>query len=116
LEYYFAYPIEMPVIGMGNEKNLHQFVWSNTLEMRKNINMEKAYTVVLSNSPIDPVKSYSPYYKNIEFLACIHNLRGNPISGYKTARNFYLFRLSGFKGFIPHIEGGELEGLPSQKP
>ena len=112
LDYYYAHPMGMPVIGLGKERNLHQFVWSNTLEMEKRINLETAYTVVLSNSPIDPVKSYQAYYRHIDFLACIHSYRGNRVTGYKAARNFYIYRLSGFKGFIPHIEGGELRGLP----
>lgn len=112
LYYYFALPMGMPVLGLGYETNLHQFIWSNSVEIKKKIQFHTAYALDISNYPINPVKYYSPYFDTIKRIYKISAFRGSKMEGYKPTRNFYIYRLSGFKGYIPHIEKGKLVGIP----
>jgi 4-amino-4-deoxy-L-arabinose transferase-like glycosyltransferase len=116
LDYYFAFPLGMPVIGMGHEMSLHQFVWSNSYELRKSKDFHIAYAVILSNMPVNPKVYYFPYYDTLQQVGIIKAFRGSIFTGYKPTRNFYIYRLSGFKGYIPHIEGGKLKGIPQGRP
>jgi len=98
LAYYFARPIGMPVIGISKPWNLHQFLWSNKYILETKPDMDTCYALVLSNLPYNPVKLYSTYFRTIKPLGKFISYRGNPIQGWKISRNFYVYRLSGFKG------------------
>lgn len=95
IEYYFCSPYNIPVIGLGNITNLHEYLWMNEKRISK-VNMTKAYCITPSDDRDDMMAHYLPYYSNIDLITIIRSYRGN-----KPSSNFYIYRLSGFKNNLP---------------
>lgn len=92
MEYYFARPADAPVIGLGNVHSLHQYAWLNAERMPA-ADMDTAYCIVASIEDTMTGKLFGDYYRRQELLTTIPVYRaGKPVS------NFYIHRLSGWKG------------------
>ncbi len=91
-EYYFARPVKASMIGLGSIMDIHQYEWGNafTLPAAK---MDTAYCIVHSDEYYDPGKTFSSYYTTADSLATIEIFRNG-----KPAHDFYVYRLSGWKG------------------
>ena len=90
-EYYFARPLNVPMIGLGTVNALHHYAWRNKYTIPKT-NMDTAFCIVHSDEYYDPRKAYAGYYSTIDSITTINILRGN-----KPAHNFYVYRLSGWQ-------------------
>lgn len=89
--YYTAYPLRMPIRGVGHMQDLHKFVWMNTLSMPISTG-ENAYYIATSNNFTDPVSLFSEAFSSIEKAETIAQYRSG-----KTARYWYVYRLCGAK-------------------
>ena len=98
IEYYFCLPLNIKMIGLGSMMDIHEYMWMNLL--RKNdINLNNAYCIVSSDEYFNPKIAYKNYYTNIKFIKAISVLRNG-----KTAHDFYVYRMKGWKGNLPVIQ------------
>ena len=68
--------------------------------IRKNkVNLDNAYCIVSSDEYYNPKIAYKNYYRQINFIKAINVLREG-----KPAHDFYIYRLSGWKGNLPVIQ------------
>jgi hypothetical protein len=106
LDYYFCRPIGMSILGLGELNNLHQYYWYNFDWLNRNLNKtpDTAYTVIPSNLPLNIREEYKFYYTNFTHIMTISSSRGSIISENKIARNFEVYKMSGWKGRVPFIE------------
>ncbi len=98
IEYYFARPLGIPVIGVGSLYNLHEYLWMNSKRLNK-VNLSKAYCITPSEDVDDMNEHYLPYYSSIKLITIIKGFRGG-----KPARNFFVYRLSGYKNNAPVVK------------
>jgi hypothetical protein len=92
VEYYFARPLHLKMMGIGNPQHLNQYWWTNKWRTGET-DMNKAYLVI----PVD--ERYFPpskFYQSSE-LALIINVNR---SG-ERAHTFVVYRLSGLKNELP---------------
>jgi len=88
LDYYFAAPHQIPVIGLGSLPDLHHYAWVNRKRLRQ-VDMTKAWTIVPSNIAFDPRTQFSGWYRKADSVTTITQFRnGAP------ARYFTVWRLS----------------------
>lgn len=92
LEYYFAEPGDIPVIGLGNLYELHHYAWLNT-ERLEQADMDTAFYIRASLEEQRSVEELDENYSKKELLTVIPATRRG-----KPAFNFYIYRLSGWKG------------------
>lgn len=90
-EYYFARPLGIKMIGLGNVLNIHQYAWRLPVDSL-NLNMDTAYTIVHSYDYFDVKKAFEKYYSKIEIVHTIPVLRDGEKAYY-----FYVYLLSGWK-------------------
>jgi hypothetical protein len=93
-DYYFCRPSGIEMIGLGNMHDLHHYSWMNKWRMPKQ-NMQQAWCVIPSNENHDAVEKYGYWYAKIDSLTTIESYRNR-----KLARLFFVYRLSGWKGFV----------------
>jgi 4-amino-4-deoxy-L-arabinose transferase-like glycosyltransferase len=98
VEYFFCRPLGIEMIGLGEMNTLHEYLWTNQEKIHK-VNMATAYCVVPSDEYYDAKACYSGYYDRIDSITTIKVMRNN-----LPAHNFYVYRLSGWKGKIPVVE------------
>jgi 4-amino-4-deoxy-L-arabinose transferase-like glycosyltransferase len=98
VEYYFCRPLNIEMIGLGGMNTLHEYFWTNKEKMQK-VNMATAYCIVPSDEYYNARARYSGYYNQIDSITTIKILRSN-----QPAHNFYIYRLSGWKGKIPFVQ------------
>ncbi len=89
--YYFCHPLGLPMIGLGNINELHQFSFT-TKESYQQVTSGPVYCIIPSNEYYDPQEKYGAYFNQIDSVTEIKSYRGN-----KPSRNFYIYRLSGWK-------------------
>lgn len=90
-EYYFARPLGIKMIGLGNVLNIHQYAWRLGADTLK-LNMDTAYTVVHSYDYFDVKKAFEKHYATIDSVQTIPVLRSG-----KRAYYFNVWRLTGWK-------------------
>lgn len=97
-EYYFCRPLKIQMIGLGDIMSLHEYIWMNgTRESR--VDFTKAYCIVPSDEYYNAKAVYKNYYSTIDFITDIPIARsGKPVI------DFYVYRLSGWKGTLPVIQ------------
>lgn len=95
IEYYFCFPSNIKMIGLGKMMDIHEYLWMNLLR-RNVVNLDNAYCIISSDEYYNPKVAYKDYYDNISFVKDISVLRNG-----KNAHNFYVYRLSGWKGNLP---------------
>lgn len=95
IEYYFCRPLNIKMIGLGNIMDLHEYMWMNNLR-KDSINMQQAFCIVPSDEFYNVKSTYKNYYNRVDSITTIQLLRGG-----KPAHNFYVYRLSGWKGNLP---------------
>jgi hypothetical protein len=91
VEYYFARPNDLTMIGLGPVQQLHQYHWTNRFR-NQHVKMDTALCIIPSIQGWPTLKSYKSFYKNAELIKEIRISRNN-----KPAHNFKIYRLSGFK-------------------
>ena len=92
IEYYFAREAGAPVIGLGDTLRLGQYMWLN----EKRLRLAKMDTAFLIEPSIEHGKAenfYRGYYNKQELLFTLFVYRNG-----KAASNFYVSRLTGWKG------------------
>jgi 4-amino-4-deoxy-L-arabinose transferase-like glycosyltransferase len=95
VEYYFARPSQLKMIGLGKPQHLNEYRWTNVY--RKNeVNLDKAYCII----PADD-KYYVPsdFFQQKE-LALIIEVKRNG----KPAHKFSVYRLKGIKKEVPVVK------------
>jgi hypothetical protein len=93
MEYYFCNAGEIPVIGLGQIGQLHQYAWLNK-ERQEEVDMSSAYCIVSSieNGETPSINLYREYYDRVDSIATIKVYRGSiPV------QCFYVYRLSGWR-------------------
>lgn len=97
-EYYFCFPYNITMIGLGEVNELHQYTWLNYVR-KYQVDMSAAFCVVPSTDRYDVKEAYKNYYNQIDTISVIEiNRSGKP------AHYFTLFRLSGWKNNLPQIK------------
>lgn len=91
LEFYVARPIGMPLIGIGELQDLHQFAWLNKERSPLQIGQD-AYAIVPSNLPLNVVDAYGAYFTTVEKPEKLLQQRGGGV-----VRYFYVYKLKGCK-------------------
>ncbi len=87
LEFYISRPSGVPLIGVGELQNLHQFAWLN--RDRKPLFLgADAYVIVPSNMPISVKDEYGKYFKTIEKCQPFNQVRNGGV-----VRYFFVYRL-----------------------
>ncbi|MFL5810898.1 MAG: ArnT family glycosyltransferase [Flavisolibacter sp.] len=95
VEYYFAHPLQLPVIGLGETQDLHHYQWMNAYR-KEALKDGKAYCILPSDENNQIPKDY---FYNTEVAAVIHIFRsGLP------AHDFVIFRMKGLKKEIPVVQ------------
>jgi hypothetical protein len=91
LEHYVTSPIGVPMIGVGDVTDLHQYFWLNKSRplLHKG---DTALCIIPSNSLANMQESYLKYFATLEKLHVFENTRGG-----KVARYFYVFRLDNYQ-------------------
>ena len=91
VEYYVAWPLNKPVVGVGNTDDLHQYYWLNKdRELGKG---ENALCIVPSNYPVVLERTYYRNFSSIELLKVFYSYR----NGYM-ARYFTVYLLKDYQG------------------
>lgn len=98
IEYYFGRPNNIPVIGLGEPNELHQYLFSN-VERKDKVNLDSAYCILPEDDPYDVQVKYSSYYHQIKGPERIKVKREG-----KPDERFNLYRLHGWKGRLPVVE------------
>ena len=95
VEYYFARPLHLKMIGLGNSLYLNEYLWTN--KWRKGeTDLNNAYCIVPSD---DHDYVPSDFYQQKQLAKIIEIERGG-----KPARYFFVYRLKGLKKEIPMIK------------
>ncbi len=86
------------MIGLGDMINLHEYMWMNEIRKSK-VNFSSAYCIVPSDEFYNVQAMYKNYYSQTDFITDISISRsGKPVI------DFYIYRLSGWKGKLPVIQ------------
>jgi len=95
MDYYVATPRGIPFLAIGELNNIHHYAWLN--RRRKFLKQgDDAYLVIVSNYYNLPSNSLVQQFDSIMSPALIPQMRGKiPV------RNFYVYRLKGYKGAVP---------------
>jgi hypothetical protein len=92
VEYHFARPLSVAMIGLGRAIKIHQYYWSNqTIEPVTN--MDTAFCVIPSHDYYDIRKANAQFYSKIDSVTVISIYRNR-----KPAQNFFVYKLIGWKG------------------
>jgi len=95
VEYYFARPLHLKMIGLGKPEHLNEYRWTNRYR-KDEVDLNKAYCII----PADD-KYYVPsdFFQKKE-LALIIDVNRNG----KPAHRFLVYRLTGLKKEIPVVK------------
>jgi hypothetical protein len=94
VEYYFARPSHLKMIGLGNPHYLNEYLWTN--KRRKNeVNLNNVYCVV----PSDDKYGLPPDFYRIKELALVITVN----RGGKPAHKFLVYRLRELKKAVPVV-------------
>lgn len=97
IEYYFCFPNNIPMIGLGEPNELHEYLFTNA-ERKHKVNLNTAYCIVPVDDYYNVQAKYSRYYHKIDKPSLITvNRKGKPDV------KFYVYRLSGWKNRLPMV-------------
>ena len=98
IEYYFCYPNNISMIGLGRPNDLHEYLFTNA-ERKDSVNVNTAYCILPVADNYDVAAMYAPYYLQIGKPTLITVKRkGRPNAG------FYVYRLRGWKNKLPMMK------------
>ncbi len=91
LDYYVGDPLHVPVIGVGDLEDLHQFYWLNKgrPQLEKG---EDALCILPSNYQVMEEENYPSYFESYRQLKVFENRRGGEV-----ARYFYVYLLKNYQ-------------------
>ncbi len=92
LYYYVAYPLHIPLIGIGSLKDLHKFQWFNSRYDSLQPG-DDAYFISPSNDFTSPHQVYSDRFDKIEHAGIVPQYRNRQV-----ARYWQVYRLREYKG------------------
>jgi hypothetical protein len=92
LDYYFCRPLQVALIGLGSEADLHHYVWSNVWRMPAR-GIDSAYAIVPSHLAYDAGAVFGPYYDRIDSVSTISEFRAG-----RPTRSFTVYELRGWRG------------------
>jgi len=98
IEYYFGHPNDIPVIGLGDPNELHEYLFSNA-QRKGEVNLNTAYCIVPADDSYDVQAKYTSYYHQIDKPSLISVKRKG-----KPDERFYVYRLRGWKQQLPMLE------------
>lgn len=95
VEYYFARPLQLKMIGMGHPWHLNEYLWTNKWRANET-DLNSAYFII----PVDDKYTLpSEYYQSKEQALVIDVNRGG-----RLAHRFLVYRLKGLKKPVPVID------------
>lgn len=81
LDYYVASPLHIPLIGVGDVNDLHQYYWLN--KNRPSLHRgERALCIVPTNYQVNMDETYRLYFTSVELLHRFENMRGGSLARY----------------------------------
>jgi hypothetical protein len=95
IEYYFCHPFGIPVIGLGEPDELHEYLFTN-VKRKDRVSLNTAYCIVPADDYYNVQSKYSAYYHQIEKPMLITVKRNG-----KPDVIFYVYRLRGWKSRLP---------------
>jgi 4-amino-4-deoxy-L-arabinose transferase-like glycosyltransferase len=95
VEYYFARPLNVPLIGLGQPQQLNHYLWTNRWNI-SHVNLAQAYCIIPSDGFYRPP---SGYFQSTEKIATIQIDRNG-----KPAHYFFVYRLKGLIRPVPQID------------
>lgn len=95
VEYYFAHPLKLTMIGLGNSQYLNEYLWINKHRV-KEVNLNAAYCIIPSD---DQYNVPSGFFEHQELAQIIYIKRNG-----KPAHNFLVYRLRNLKKQVPVIK------------
>jgi hypothetical protein len=98
VEYYFARPHNIQMIGLGPLRDIHHYAWLNNLR-KDRVAMQQAFAIVPADEWFDVAAHYSRYYNNIQLHRTMDIYRGG-----QKAKVFRVYYLSGWKGLLPVVK------------
>jgi hypothetical protein len=98
IEYYFCHPNKIPMVGLGEPDELHEYLFTNA-ERKDTVNLNTAYCIVPADDNYNVQLKYLPYYHTIDKPSLISVERKG-----KPDVKFYVYRLSGWKNKLPMVE------------
>ncbi|MBO9682404.1 MAG: glycosyltransferase family 39 protein [Flavisolibacter sp.] len=94
VEYYFARPLGLKMIGLGNPHHLNEYLWTNKWR-RNEVDLNNAYCIIPAD---DKYLVPADFYETKELaLIIIVNRNGKP------AHKFLMYRLKGLKKDMPVV-------------
>ncbi|RYZ19668.1 MAG: glycosyltransferase family 39 protein [Chitinophagaceae bacterium] len=91
LDYYWAAPNGIPVVGLGELNDLHHYQWLNRWRLHAT-DPTRAWAVVPSNESYDARIQFATWYRQADSVTTLVQERGG-----QPARYFTVWRLSGWK-------------------
>lgn len=97
IDYYIAQKNGIPVIGLGNLYELHQYEWLNAYRLGSKT-ITDAYCIVPSNYYSDVNEIYGKIFSSMDTLGVFPSYRNG-----KVCRFFTVYRLKNFSGVVPKV-------------
>ena len=95
VEYYFARPLRLEMIGLGNPQHLNEYLWTN--KWRKNeVDLNNAYCII----PVDDKYSVPSDFFQTQELALVIDVNRNG----RLAHEFLVYRLRGLRKEVPIVK------------
>jgi hypothetical protein len=94
VEYYFARPLHLKMIGIGNPRHLNEYLWTNKWR-KTETDLNKAYCIIPAD---DQYRVPSDFYQTKELALVITEERNG-----KPAHKFLVYRLTGLRKEIPVV-------------
>lgn len=91
LEFYTKRETGLEIIGIGKLEDLHKFAWLNKDRPSLHVG-DDAYCIVPSNTPLNVIETYGPYFSIIDKPLTINQTRNGGV-----VRYFYVYRMKGCK-------------------
>ncbi|MDQ3278860.1 MAG: glycosyltransferase family 39 protein [Bacteroidota bacterium] len=97
IEYYFCHGANIPMIGLGEPDELHEYLFTNA-KRKKAVSLASAYCIVPADNSYDVQTTFAAYYRTITKPSLITvERRGQP------DLKFYVYRLHGWKNRLPMV-------------
>ncbi|MGZ3939749.1 MAG: ArnT family glycosyltransferase [Flavisolibacter sp.] len=92
VDYYFARPLGLKMIGVGDPTHLHEYLWTNR-QRKSQADLDSAYCIIPAD---DRYNLPSDVFQSSELALTIGVERGG-----KLAHQFFVYRLRGLKKEVP---------------
>lgn len=98
VEYYFARPAGLTMMGLGRMQDVGTYLWLND-ERREKVDMSQAISIIPSDEHVNPEKFFMRYYQEIHLIHQIDVWRNG-----KKAKHYSVYLLKGWRGLFPEVE------------